>query len=96
MDARISTNVNIGDFVFMNMGSKVCHDGCLGDFVTLSPDVTLAGAVNVASGCDIGLGTKVIQGITIGKNTVVGAGSVVVRDIEAECTAVGVPAKKIK
>ena len=96
MDCRISTNVVLGDFVFMNTGSKICHDGYIGDFVTLSPDVTLAGAVRVESECDIGLGAKVIQGITIGTSAVIGAGSVVVRDIEPSCTAVGVPAKKIK
>lgn len=96
MDSRISTNVHLGDFVFMNTGSKVCHDGCLGDFVTLSPDVVLAGNVHIGSESEIGIGAKVIQGITIGEQTVIGAGSIVVRDIEAGCTAVGVPAKKIK
>ena len=96
MDCRISTNVVLGDFVFMNTGSKICHDGYIGDFVTLSPDVTLAGAVKVESESDIGLGTKVIQGVNIGVSAVIGAGSVVIRDIEADCTAVGVPAKKIK
>lgn len=96
MDCRISTNVTLGDFVFLNTGSKICHDGRIDDFVTLSPDVKLAGNVNVGKESDIGLGAKVIQGITIGECTVVGAGSVVVRDIEAGCTAVGVPARKIK
>ena len=96
MDCRISANVVLGNFVFMNTGSKICHDGDIGDFVTLSPDVTLAGAVKVESESDIGLGANVIQGVTIGASAVIGAGSVVVRDIESSCTAVGVPAKKIK
>lgn len=96
MDCRISTNVVLGDFVFMNTGSKICHDGHIGDFVTLSPNVTLAGDVRVEKESDIGLGTNVIQGVTIGAFSVLGAGSVVVRDIESFCTAVGVPAKKIK
>ena len=34
MDARISTNVTLGDFVFLNLGSGICHDGRIGDFVT--------------------------------------------------------------
>ena len=63
MDARVSTNVRMGDFVFLNIGAMVCHDGRLGDYVTLAPDVKLAGAVHIGSHCDIGLGTKVIQGI---------------------------------
>ena len=95
MDARISTNVTLGSFVFMNTGSKVCHDGKLGNYVTLSPDVTLAGNVVVGDNTEIGMGANVIQGITIGTNTVIGAGSVVVRDVDDYCKAAGVPAKKI-
>lgn len=44
----------------------------------------------------IGTGSAVIQGINIGRNTVVGAGAVVVKDLPADCTAVGSPAKPIK
>lgn len=96
MDARVSTNVSLGDFVFLNIGSMVCHDGHLGDFVTLSPRVTLAGNVSVGNLCEIGMGTNVRQGICIGENTIVGAGSVVVKDVEGNCTVAGVPAKKIR
>lgn len=94
MGAEISTNVTIGDFAFLNLHSGICHDGYLGDFVTLSPDVRLAGNVTVEDGCNLGMGTKVIQGIHIGANTVTGAGSVVVRDISGNCTITGVPAKE--
>lgn len=96
MDARISTNVTLGDFVFMNTGSMVCHDGVIGNYVTLSPDVKLAGAVNIGAGSEIGIGAKVIQGISIEEDVIVGAGAVVIRDITEACTAVGVPAKAIK
>lgn len=96
MDSRISTNAQMGNFVFLNIGSLVCHDGVLEDFVTLSPDVKLAGDVHIGSGSNIGLGTKVIQGIRIGENVVTGAGSVVVRNIENDCIVVGVPATKIR
>jgi sugar O-acyltransferase (sialic acid O-acetyltransferase NeuD family) len=96
MDARISTNVRLGNFVFLNTGSKICHDGRVGDFVTLGPNAVLAGAVTVGEGSEICLGAKVIQGIRIGAHTVAGAGSVVIRDVESDCTVVGVPAKQIR
>lgn len=95
MDARISTNTRVGDFAFMNTGSMICHDGTVGDYVTLSPDVKLAGAVMVENCVEIGMGAKVIQNISIGTNTIIGAGSLVIRDIPSDCTAVGVPAKVI-
>ncbi len=96
MDSRLSTNVKIGDFVFINTGAMVCHDGKIGNYVTLAPDVKIAGAVNLGDCCEIGIGTKVIQGIKVEENVVVGAGAVVIRDIVKNCTAVGVPAKVIK
>ncbi len=95
MDCIVSTEVQIGEFVFLNIGSMVCHDGKIDNYVTLSPDVKLAGNVHIKQGTEIGIGAKVIQGITIGENSVIGAGAVVIRDIPPNCTAVGVPANKI-
>ena len=96
MDSKISTNVVMGNFVFLNTGAKVCHDGKIDDFVTLSPDVTLAGNVSVGRGTELGMGAKVIQGIEIGSDVTIGAGAVVIRNISNGSIAIGVPAKKLK
>ena len=95
-NTSISTNVTIGDFVFINMESLICHDCKIGNFVTLCPSVKLAGAVEIGDKSDIGLGSHIIQGIKIGSNVVLGAGSVAVRNIESNSVAVGIPSKKIK
>lgn len=44
----------------------------------------------------IGTGSAIIQGVNIGKNTVIGARAVVIKDLPSNCTAVGTPAKPIK
>jgi serine acetyltransferase len=44
----------------------------------------------------IGMGANIIQCLTIGARSVIGAGAVVLTDIPPDCTAVGVPAKIIK
>ena len=93
---KISTHVEIGNFVFINMESMICHDGVIGDFVTISPDVKIAGNVCIHNHCEIGMGTKIKQGITIGENSIIGAGAVVVKNIESRTVAVGVPAQPIK
>ena len=51
--------------------------------------------MHVSKFSHIGIGSSVIQGVNIGENTVIGAGSVVIKDIESNATAVGVPAKVI-
>lgn len=95
-DSCISTNANLGEFVFVNIGATICHDGRLGDFVTISPHATIAGAVNIGSMSEIGLGTNIIQEISIGQNVITGAGSVVIHDIDANCTVAGVPARILR
>ena len=49
----------------------------------------------IADGMVIGAGAKVLGAIDVGANTRVGAGSVVVRDVEADCTVVGIPGRVI-
>ena len=44
----------------------------------------------------IGMNTIILKGVTIGKNSVIGAGSVVAKDVEENCLSAGVPANKIK
>ena len=43
----------------------------------------------------VGAGAKVLGAINIGTNTRIGAGSVVVRDVDANCTVVGIPGRVI-
>ncbi len=50
----------------------------------------------IGNGCWIGHGVKIIKGVTIGNNVIIGGGSVVIDDIPNNAIAVGVPAKVIK
>ena len=43
----------------------------------------------------MGAGAKVLGAITIGTNTRIGAGSVVLRNVESDCTVVGIPGRVI-
>ncbi len=52
--------------------------------------------VRIGKGAWIAPGCIILQGITIGEQSVVGAGAVVTKSIPAYCVAVGVPAKVIK
>jgi len=72
------------------------HDSIIGSYCMLMPGVNVAGNVRLEECVSVGMGAAIIQGITIGARTVIGAGAVVVRDLPADCTAVGAPAKPIK
>ena len=50
----------------------------------------------IKRGCWIGQNTVILPGVTIGELSIIGANSVVTRDIPARCIAVGAPARVIK
>ena len=50
----------------------------------------------IRKGASIGSSATLLCGITVGENAIVGAGSVVTRDVPPNCTVAGVPAKVIK
>ena len=92
----LTVDIKLGCHNIIDVNSTVGHDAVLKDYVTLYPSVNVSGSTIINEGVELGTGTQVIQGKTIGADTIIGAGAVVVRDIPANCTAVGVPAKVIK
>jgi acetyltransferase-like isoleucine patch superfamily enzyme len=52
--------------------------------------------VIIKKGARIGINSVILPGVTIGENSVVGACSVVTKDIPPNCVAVGVPAKPVR
>lgn len=92
----LTVNIEIGSHVVLNLACTVGHDAIVHDYVTVYPSVNISGNTEIMECVELGTGTQIIQGKKIGANTIVGAGSVVVKDIPENCTAVGCPAKAIK
>jgi sugar O-acyltransferase (sialic acid O-acetyltransferase NeuD family) len=92
----ITVNVDIGNHVIVNIDSTIGHDALLEDFVTVLPSVNISGFVKIKECSNIGTGVQIIQERTIGRNSIIGAGSVVVKDIKDYVVAVGIPACEIK
>jgi acetyltransferase-like isoleucine patch superfamily enzyme len=94
--AILSNSTKIGKGCIVYYNSIITHDCLLGDFVEISPNVTLLGNVNVGSYSHIGACTTILPKVTIGKNVIIGAGSVVAKDIPDNSMAFGIPAKVVK
>lgn len=92
----ITCNIEIEDFVILNLSCTVGHDTVIRSFSSLMPSVNLSGEVTINQGVYIGTGAKIINQVEIGRNTIVGAGAVVSKSLPENCTAVGIPAKPIK
>ena len=102
---EIHPGARIGQGVFIDhgMGVVIGETAEVGDRCLLYQGVTLGGTgkehgkrhPTLANNVVIGAGAKILGAIEIGANTRVGAGSVVVRNVEANCTVVGVPGRVI-
>ncbi len=94
--AIIENGNTIGDGVLVHVGTLVSHDVVVGDYTELSPYVKLLGKVKVGKLVSIGTGAIILPGIHIEDNAIIGAGSVVTKNVKAGETVVGVPAKPLK
>lgn len=95
MGATIATGAKIGNNVIINTGAIVEHENVIEDNVHIAPGAALAGRVKVKSGAFIGLRALVREYLTVGKNAVVGAGAVVIKDVPDNVTVVGIPARPL-
>ncbi len=92
----INANAKVGRFCILNTASTFGHDSEMADFSSLASGVTVAGTVQVGFCSAICLGATIIQNLTIGDNTVIGAGSLVLKSIGDNKTAFGAPIHTIK
>lgn len=92
----ITTNIKIGDFVILNLACTVGHDTTIGDYAAFMPTCNISGEVIINECVYCGTGVKIINQIEIGKNSIIGAGSVVVKDIPDGVVAYGNPCKVIR
>jgi serine O-acetyltransferase len=90
-----------GIFIDHGMGVVIGETAEVGDNVTLLQGVTLGGTSlkrekrhpTLGNNVTVGAGAKIIGGFTIGDNSRIGAGSVVVREVPPNCVVVGVPGR---
>ena len=103
---EIHPGAQIGKGLFIDHGSGVIigETAIIGDNGTLYQGVTLGGTGKETGKrhptlCDnvmVSAGAKIIGSFTIGENSKIGAGSVVLEEVPPNCTVVGVPGRIVK
>lgn len=86
-NVRISSNVNL-----------ITHDGGLWTLrkMGLLENADYFGKILIEENVNIGMNDTIMPGVTIGKNSIVGFGAVVTKDVEPNTVVAGMPAKKIE
>lgn len=99
-----SAKIGTGFFIDHGMGVVIGETAEIGDYVTLFQGVTLGGTgkergkrhPTLGNHVVVGAGAKILGGIKIGDNVKIGANSVVLKNVPANSTVIGVPARVIK
>ena len=104
IDIHPGATIGRRGFIDHGVGVVIGETAIIGNDVLIYQQVTLGGVSTdkgkrhptIEDGAVIGAGAKVLGNITIGENVKVGANSVVIKDVPADCTAVGIPARVLK
>lgn len=91
--ARINADVRIAEHVHIDQNVTIGHDTVVEDFVRINPLASISGSVRLQSGVYVGTGAVILQGLDVGRETVVGASALVTRDIPAFVRVKGIPAR---
>lgn len=91
--ASISVAAKLGEHCYVSHGALVGHDSDIGPGAAIMPGASLSGEVKLGIGVMVGSGAVILEGIEIGNNSRVGANAVVTKNVPADTTVVGIPAK---
>jgi len=91
----LSNNCIIGNHTSFNLSCTIGHDVEIGDFCQLNSQCDLTGHVKLGNKVFLGSRVSIIPRVTIPDNCIIGAGSVVFRNIKTAGTYVGNPAKRL-
>lgn len=90
--AHLTGGVRVGDEAFISMMVVTSNDNSFGRDGGAAEKLR---GPRVEDGAMVGAGASLLPGVTVGRDSVVGSGAVVTRDVEAGTTVLGVPARPV-
>ena len=93
--AIVCVGSKIGRNCIINTMADVDHCAVIGDFSHLSANVLVAGDAKVGERCFCGIGSVISSGVSVASDVILGAGTLVVKDINEPGVYVGHPSHKL-
>lgn len=89
----VGSDVTVGQHVHLDRAAQVGHDSVIEDFVTVHPAAVISGSCLIESRAELGTNCTLLPGTSVGTGAVVGAAACVTKDVPANRTVRGVPAR---
>jgi len=91
------TKVTIGDYCIISPNVVIAHHTKVGKACLISTLSGVGASIDIKEEVFVGMGATLVTGLSrIGKGATIGAGAVVLKDVEEDSVYAGVPAKLIK
>ena len=91
----LGCNTVIGDYVTFRYGVIVSHDVKIGDYAFLAPGSVCTSHTIIEPEASIGACSTTINGVTIGRGSIVGASTLINKKVRSGATVIGVPAREL-
>ena len=92
-NAVVNIGTRIDEGCIINTAATIDHDCHIQAYCHISPGVNIAGGVEVGTRSWLGIGSSVVEYITIAENTQSGAGAVITHSTQSNTLYLGVPAQ---
>lgn len=96
IDRAVLGSTIIGSHVKVDNLVHIAHGVEIAENSLIIANSMIAGSVKIGRNCWVAPSVSIIQKVSVGDNSVVGLGSVVLKDVDANTVVAGVPAKKLK
>lgn len=91
----LTTNIKIGNHAILNRGNHIGHDSIIGDYFSAMPCSIVSGNVTIGKNVYMGTNSTIIEKKKIKDKIIIGANTVVVKNLKKSGTYVGTPSRKL-
>jgi sugar O-acyltransferase (sialic acid O-acetyltransferase NeuD family) len=92
----VGAETHLGAHILIGRGALIGHHVVIGSYSTVGPGCNIAAQCAIGAATYLGIGATLIERLRIGRGCLVGAGSLVTRDLPDRVQAVGAPARVVK